>query len=90
MKTEDRRVCPSCGNEFPGAAESLSGVHAARGTSQRRRRVRRVSFGASDQRRDRTRPRGTTDFEHYELTTRRRRETSRAGSRCDGRHLQGI
>ena len=34
MKTEDRRICPNCGNEFSASNGILSGVHATQGTRE--------------------------------------------------------
>ena len=63
MKTEDRRVCPSCGNEFSGAVEfcPVCMLHGAladdveSGESSSERMVRPKSQGAARR------------FQHYEL-----------------------
>ena len=86
MKTEERRACPSCGNEFSGAMEFCpvcmlrnalaGGVESGESSAQD------AVVATSEQ--------VTQRFEHYELMSGTRRETGRVGSRCDGRHIQSV
>ena len=85
MKMEDRRVCPSCGNEFSGAMEfcpvCMLGKALAGKVESGESSAADTVVSLSEQM--------TQRFEHYELMDRQRRETGRVGSRCDGGHLQG-
>ena len=67
MKTEDKRVCPSCGNEFSEAAEFCPVC------MMRRALNRRVESGESSASEDTVRPtiseQALQRFEHYELVT---------------------
>jgi serine/threonine protein kinase/predicted ATPase len=66
MKTEDRRVCPSCGNEFSGAMEFCPVCMLRQALADR------VESGESSAEQDRgesTPTRVSHRFEHYELMT---------------------
>ena len=83
MKTEDRRVCTSCGNEFSGAVEfcpvcMLREALADGVESGETLAVVPISEPL------------TRRFEHYELMKGRRRKPGRVGTRRDGDYLQGV
>src|SRR6266478_28747 len=67
MKTEDRRTCPSCGNEFSGAIEFCPVC------TLRKALARGVESGGSSASEDPVEPktpeRAVQRFEHYELMT---------------------
>ena len=86
MKTEDRRICPGCGNEFSEAVEfcPVCMLHEALADDVE-------SGGSSSERVAKLKSQGLARrFQHYEATNRRRRKTGRARPRCDGRNLQSV
>ena len=84
--TEDRRVCPSCGNEFSGAVEfcPVCMLHGAladdveSGESSSERVIKPKSQDVARR------------FQHYEVVVGEDGRLCRAGSRRDGRHLQSV
>ena len=89
MKTqdmEDRRVCPSCGNEFSGAVEfcPVCMLHGAladdveSGESSSERVIKPKSQGVARR------------FQHYEVVVSEDGRLGRARSRRDGRNLQSV
>ena len=84
MKTEDRRVCPGCGNEFSGAVEFCP-VCMFRGALDDGAN-RRVFCGTTLRQNSRVQRNGSSTMS----CVRRGWETGRAGSRRDGRYLQGV
>ena len=61
MKTEDRRVCPGCGNEFSGAMEFCPICMLRRGSDEETELFSEPAFSAS------VLDGGTGRFEHFEV-----------------------
>jgi hypothetical protein len=87
MMTEPKRTCPSCGNEFSGAMEFCPVCLLRKGLAGG---VESGESSASEVAVDPISEQTEQRFEHYRLVMAEDGKPGRAGSRCDGGHLQGV
>ena len=86
MKVANRRTCSVCGNEFSGGLEFCPVCMLRMGVEGEIESEEPVGKSFEAHRPPR-RPRSALNIMK---SGERRRETDRVGSRCDGRHLQGV